>query len=496
MRTVAALGVAVAVFGAAPAVNAQSLDDQIRDMRIMMQEMQERLEALEAENARLKNEASRDQAIKDQAVNERIEALETNVSELEPADNDLNLYWKEGVRFDSKDGNFKLKLSGRIQTDLVFGTADDSLENVFGGAESGSEFRRARFAVEGTIYKDFGFKAQYDFAQGDSDFKDVWMSYNAIPTVGQLKVGHFKEPFSLDQLTSSKYIDFMERSLADALVPGRNWGAQLSNTFMDERIYYALGIFKDADDYGDSENADDWAITGRIAGTPYNRDENHLLHLGAAASFRKLDSSDNSIRIRQRPEIHIADRYIDTQIAGMMSGINQVYGVDDFYLLGGEAAWVHGPLTLQGEAMMAEYNSTVLASDPSFWGGYLQGSYFITGEGKAYKASDATFDKVKPKKNFGLGENKGPGAWEVLARVSYLDLSDGPVVGGEETNITLGINWYLNPNMKLMFNYVHAMAESDAINVIDPDDPIDNTGSRAAYDGDYDAFAMRFAVFW
>lgn len=53
------------------------------------------------------------------------------------------------------------------------------------------------------------------------------------------------------------------------------------------------------------------------------------------------------------------------------------------------------------------------------------------------------------------------GAWEVAARLSYLDLNDGgDIKGGQETNLTLGLNWYLNPNLRLMFNYIRAHVEN------------------------------------
>ena len=70
-----------------------------------------------------------------------------------------------------------------------------------------------------------------------------------------------------------------------------------------------------------------------------------------------------------------------------------------------KAAWVQGPFSLQGEYMHADYDAPAVG-DPSFSGYYAYGSYFITGESRAYKQSSGAFDKVKPKKNFGLGEKR------------------------------------------------------------------------------------------
>jgi phosphate-selective porin OprO/OprP len=97
-------------------------------------------------------------------------------------------------------------------------------------------------------------------------------------------------------------------------------------------------------------------------------------------------------------------------------------------------------------------------SDPSFSGYYAYASYFLTGEHRAYKNSSGTFDRVKPKTNFGKG---GTGAWEVALRYSGLDLNDAPIQGGELEDITFGLNWYLNPNVRAMFNYV--LADLDTV---------------------------------
>ena len=88
-------------------------------------------------------------------------------------------------------------------------------------------------------------------AGGDADFKDVYMQLKNVPYIGNIKVGHFKEPFSMEELTSSKYITFLERALPNAFAPSRNTGIQLHDTLLDGRMTYAVGIFKDVNSYGD-----------------------------------------------------------------------------------------------------------------------------------------------------------------------------------------------------------------------------------------------------
>ncbi|MDZ7597282.1 MAG: porin [Desulfobacterales bacterium] len=112
-----------------------------------------------------------------------------------------------------------------------------------------------------------------------------------------------------------------------------------------------------------------------------------------------------------------------------------------------------------------------MADDPEFDGFYLYGSYFLTGENRTYSASNGAFDRVKPKANFQLTED-GWGAWEIGLRFSTIDLSDGGINGGEADNYTAGLNWYLNPNVRWMANYVYSDIENredvndDSINII------------------------------
>jgi phosphate-selective porin OprO/OprP len=116
-------------------------------------------------------------------------------------------------------------------------------------------------------------------------------------------------------------------------------------------------------------------------------------------------------------------------------------------------------------------------SDPDFSGFYVYGSYFITGENRSYKTANGTFSRVKPKSNFKWGESLG--AIELLARYSELDLSDEAVNAGRLDTMTLGVNWYLNPNTRVMLNYVKA------------DPTLDSDGDD---DGDADLLAMRFQI--
>ena len=99
-----------------------------------------------------------------------------------------------------------------------------------------------------------------------------------------------------------------------------------------------------------------------------------------------------------------------------------------------------------------------------FEGAYIYASWFITGESRNYKAKSGKFTRTKP---LNAVYDGGIGAWEVAARFSTLDLNDQEIKGGEEDNVTLGVNWYLNPQVRFMANYIIVDSEKEDVD----DDP-------------------------
>lgn len=352
-------------------------------------------------------------------------------------------YWDKGIRLKSTDGNFKLKIGGRIQADWAWISEDANVEAAIGKQQDGTEFRRARLYFSGDIYENVFFKTQFDFAGGDADFKDVYVGVKGVPVVGHIRVGHFKEPFSLEELTSSKYITFMERSLPNVFAPSRNSGVAIYNAELDKRMTWAVGLFRDTDGYGDSDD-NSTSASVRVTGLPWYAEKGkRLAHVGVAYN---LQTPDDTVRFRSRPEMHFSDRFVDTGS----------FAADRVGKLGLEGALVYGPFSVQSEYILADVDS-VATGDPGFSAFYVYAGYFLTGEHRKYKNSAGTFSRVKPKRNF--GKDGGPGAWEVAVRYSMLDLNDAAVSGGKLEDVTAGVNWYLNPNARFMLNYVLADLE-------------------------------------
>ena len=346
---------------------------------------------------------------------------------------DFNSIWNNGFKTTSSDGDFKLKFGGRIMFDYAFWNT-----NVNGTDESfsGSEFRRVRLFNSGQVYKNVKYKVQFDFDGDGASFKDVYIEITKVPFVGNIKVGHFKEPFRLEALTSSKYMTFMERGLPIAFSPERNVGLMLHNSYMDNKLSIQAGIFQNG--LSDEEQNGNRNITSRISYLPINNND-QLLHLGIGFSSRK--NSDNTYSVSTRPENHMGNKLISASIEN----------VEQTNLIGTEMAWVMGPLSVQGEYIMNTVDADETYNFTSYYG---QISYFLTGEKRKYKNSLAGFDRVSPGKNLG---NDGMGALELAARYSSMDLSEAN--GGILNDITLGLNWYLNPSTRIMFNYVMGVAD-------------------------------------
>jgi phosphate-selective porin OprO/OprP len=373
------------------------------------------------------------------------------VASADDADTTLRLYWKDGLRMETTDKQFKFKIGGRIMNDWAFFDVDNEIKVATGDDhDDGTEFRRARLYLAGEVYSNVIFKAQYDLAAGDTDFNDVYIGLKNLGPLGTIRVGHFFEPVGLEQNTSSKYITFMERSLTTPFTPARNTGLMINNTCADDKVTWAVGAFRDTDDFGDSTD-DNWNFSTRVTGTPLV-DDDALVHLGF--SFRHGTPNDTALRLRQRPSAHMAARWVDTQDA---AGVDMA--IDTTETFGGEVAAVVGPASFQAEYlhMLSDSAGGAAVNDPEFRAYYVMGSFFVTGESRSYNAKKGIFGRVKPHSNFGI--ESGPGAIELALRFATIDLTDNGAAGGEMWDVTAGVNWYLNPNTRVTLNYVHAEVE-------------------------------------
>lgn len=387
--------------------------------------------------------------ISEQQYEKMIKIARSEADAAEPVE-DFRVETKGGLEVASYNGEFSFELGGRLMLDAAHYDTD---KNELG---DGTEARRARLEVEGVLFSDWGYDFSIDFASDEQevDVKDAAISYDGFWPV-RITMGQFKEPFSLEELTSSKYTTFMERALPNEFAPGRNIGIGVRTH--GEAWSASAGLFGEALDKNPKSEADEgWGVTGRLSYAPVHSDT-RVLHLGVGASHRKPDDR-GEIKFSARPESNLTDvKYLNT---------DDIEEVDAVTKYGLEFAGVYGPFSVQSEYIRAGLSRAAGAEDVDFDGWYAYASWFLTGESRAYKTKKGSFGKIKPSHRWG--------AWELAARYSTLDLNDGPVTGGEQENFTFGLNWYVNENMRFMANYIlvnndpHA---DDAGDVDGDDDP-------------------------
>ena len=377
--------------------------------------------------------------------------------------------WDEGLQLKSEDGNFKLKLDGRIMRERCWFDEYNDIFRSIEGQLGKTEFNRANLNLSSEIYKNTGFTAQYNFnLGGKQSFNDVYIELKKIPFLGNFRVGHLKEPFSLEYQTSSEYVTFMEKNLNNVFNQSRNIGFILYNHILEKRVTWTADVFRITDDSVDKKSdrtsKDGYSFSGRITGLPmYKGHGNKLVHTGFSYSYKNAFESKFSLGSSQ--EFHPADDYVDTG----------KFAAESAHLFNPELTVIYGPFSLQSEYTFANINfdRDTPGRNLDFTGFYISGSYFLTGAHNKYDRETGKLVHVMPNNNFYWGENIG--AIELTARYSKLDLpykSDGCE---KLSDTTLGINWYLNQNTKIVFNYVYA-------------------DGRRIKDGDGELAAMHFQI--
>ncbi|MBN2372897.1 hypothetical protein JXL19_03795 [bacterium] len=292
---------------------------------------------------------------------------------------------------------------------------------------SETELRRACIDINGEIDRRWHAEFEVSFEDGTdkAEVNDAFINFTGWEEI-TITIGKTKEPFCLEELTSSKHISFIERSMAaSAFSPGHSPGLELSGYKGD--FTWAIGAFES----GKIENRrDTYALTGRLTFTPLN-DNRQVLHTGIAGSLRDLGGEE--YQIEERAEVHTAEEIV--------AGVS--VPADDVHLMCVELAWVYGPFSLQSEYMNTKIKAVSRSPDVEYSGYYVQGGYFLTGESRQYKRG--VFGRVKPV--------AGYGAVELVSRYSFIDAgSDNR--GVEAGNLALGMNYYINKNVRLMVDYI------------------------------------------
>jgi phosphate-selective porin OprO/OprP len=376
---------------------------------------------------------------------------------------------------ESAGSGVTFKPFGRLQYDVGFVESPNGVNDR--GLGFGNEVRRARLGAEGTIPGGFGYKIEVDFANNDVEITDAFLSYKASKALG-LTLGQHNNFQSMEELTSSRFLSFMERAaFTDAFNFERRIG--LSATYAAGDVIAQGGIFTDnIEDLADAQDAvglgdENEAVSadGRIVYAPKLGETQ--LHFGASAHWR--DNGDTAAagpttRYRQRPFVHTSNtRFLATP--GLRVGTETNYGL--------EAALVRGPVHAAAEVHWLDADTLTPGLSPTFFGGYAEVGFFLTGESRGYKGG--RWDRTKVRRPVGGG---GAGAFQINLRYDHLDLTDDGIFGGRQRGYEASLVWIAQDHVRFLLNYGHLRYERSAIAASggDRDYGINVVGARAQVD--------------
>lgn len=361
---------------------------------------------------------------------------------------------KGGITIKTDDGRFEAKIGGRIHLDTNIPLDDDdkNIDEGIGEQKFDYFFRRVRLQLEGKAYG-WSYKFENDFAGQDEDpgsgFREVWIGTRMFDAFN-IRFGQAKPYRAMEEMTSSNEITFMERPFLS------------SGSFYGGRPQYILGVFVDnaytnwgwgvagynlkngentsTSDAGvqTSNETDGMGGTGRIYFAPI-MDDNTVLHLGFSASYENPSQG--------QPLTPASARYAGR--SGPTASWALAATDEDVTSYDAELAGKYGPFYAQAEYATAEYADAagvdVGENDAKLNTYYVQASWLISGETKPYDIKRGAFKSPKP--------IAPTGAWELKARYDFIELKDVTLEREAET-VAVGVNWYINPSVRLMVEYV------------------------------------------
>jgi phosphate-selective porin OprO/OprP len=371
-------------------------------------------------------------------------------------------------------------VNGVFQADAGWYTQDEVSRESVGDLQDGADFRRARLSAQGALTPNFNYFFQMDFAFfGRPTFTDVWVECTNLPYLGTVRAGQWKQPYSLEVVSSFRYTTFMERSLLFIpFTPFRHIGVGFYNHNDELTATWAASVFRTGNDHFGGDIGDNGGVSMAARGTllPYYDEPSggrYYTHLGAG--YFLADPDNDVSRYATIPEFFVGEvapgivGTSDVPVPGAQNGTP--FFVDTGNIptnisnrFGTEFLAVYGPLSIQSEAMCAVVDR-LDGGTVFFPGVYAQVGWFLTGEHRPYNRTLGCIDRVKPFEDFfrvmtDRGICTGSGAWEVATRVSWIDLNDDDIRGGELTDVTFGVNWYMNAYAKMQFNYIHAFLDN------------------------------------
>lgn len=350
------------------------------------------------------------------------------------------------LTFESKDKNYKFWFDNRVYFDGGMFFDKDAYNSIGNGVT----IRRARVAMKVIMHKNWYGEIDFDFSGSATEIKDAYIKYTTDAGDLNIKAGHFRESFSMETTTTSRYVNFIERSLMSKFAPSRQLGFQ-ANYIKDTYLlsggvhFNNQGSFEEVEwsqdankDYGTDEG---YSFTGRAVFRPI-LDADKVIHIGVAASYRtpKTDLEvPNSYRFSTRSISNVnRKKYLDT---------DDILNVENNTIYNVELAGAYKNMMFQSEYIGNDISRTNGLSNVNLNGFYAQAGILLSGGKYNYNKNEGEFTQVS------LGSKKGE--LEAAFRFDYIDLNDenAGIYGGGANAYTLGLNYHFNYNVKFMLDY-------------------------------------------
>ncbi len=373
----------------------------------------------------------------------------------------LNPEDREGIlTFESEDHKYKLWLDNRVYVDGAY-FFDKETYNPIG---NGVTIRRARFAIKAILHENWYGEIDLDFAGSEVEMKDMIIGYRFTEKEGwkknlSFRVGNFKESFSMESVTTSRYVSFIERSLVNEFAPSRHIGIQARKYDKYWLVYTGVHFadLGDAEEVGFSKDHnkdlgmdEGYSLTTRVVLRLPIPSKEMLFHVGGSYSYRTPKTSwesPTSWRHSTRTMSNInRKKYLDT---------DDIFNVESRSLMGFELVGAWKNFMFQSEYMTSSLSGTNLngvngLTATTAEGLYAQVGWLVFGGRYQYNSSEGEFTRSKRGRDWG--------DIELAFRYDYLNLNDfeAEIYGGGANAYTAGINYLVNSNVRMMLNYTYA----------------------------------------
>ena len=456
MRNITVILAVTSLFGFCGGAMAQQDGNELKrlqeELRKEMKELREENKQLRKEVDQLKSELHKSvgQEERKPIGQEKKEdgLLERAFQEKKPiAKKQVESLYDDGFWFIGPDD--KVRVWGWTQEDFRLFDREYPGDNTFLN-------RRTRVTLLGSLETYFNYMLTVALERSTDPVQFAWLEYAQLPYL-KIRVGQFKEPFSLEELTSDLYLDVLERSIITSnFSPAQDIGAMVHGTIWDNRLEYAIGVFNGRGK-NKEDNTDDKDIAARIVYAPFKVSETEFLkglYLGVSGTRGQQEETLSATSFKTAGQT----KFWTYNSSVTLSDNRTREGLD--------VEWLYGPDSIKAEWSRSIFKNVTRVpaqEDAEFKGWYISGSYLLTGEKKIRGSKP-----VLPLENFDPLQDKW-GAVELVARYEQFRADESPlnvgIAAGTDAvdSYAAGINWILNTHIRLGLDYIHSEFDDELL---------------------------------